>query len=182
MTGALLAGGLSSRMGRDKCLIEMNGMPLWRRQYERLQAVCSEVVVVAPTRPVWCGDEIPWVPDAVRNRGPLGGLAAALEAARDRQVLLLAVDLPAMTSRYLAKLVGRAESGVGVVPVIDGMFQPLSAVYPCSVLARVRERLKGDDWSFQSLLRALVAGGVMEAVPVSPGERGLFRNWNSPVD
>lgn len=56
--GALLTGGKSRHMGFDKCLLEFNGVPLWKRQLDLLRTVASEVVVVDPTQLMWLPAEM----------------------------------------------------------------------------------------------------------------------------
>ncbi|MDD5199576.1 MAG: molybdenum cofactor guanylyltransferase [Terrimicrobiaceae bacterium] len=179
---ALLAGGKSSRMGRDKCLIEIDGIPLWRRQWELLGGIAGESMIVAPVRPGWCPPDLRWVADAVAGCGPLGGLAVALAAATHDRVLILAVDLPGMNSDYLKKLLAHATGACGIVPVMDRLFQPLSAVYPRSALAATLRQLATPDKSLQPLLRRLVAEGIMKSAPVEEADRPLFRNLNTPGD
>src|ERR1700677_457322 len=101
ISAALMAGGKSARMGRDKCLIKIKGTPLWQRQLDLLLTVSPEVFVVAPGRPDWLPNHMSWIPDAVRDQGPLGGLAAVLAQAADNNVLVLAVDMPAIPGTFL---------------------------------------------------------------------------------
>lgn len=120
-----------------------------------------------------------WVADAASDRGPLAGLCAALEYASSPLVLALAVDLPAMSGSYLRSLLAR---NTGVVPEMDGFYQPLSAVYPRTALPAAVAHLGLPDHSLQSLLRDLIGQGLMHTVPVAADERPLFRNLNTPND
>lgn len=182
LTGALLAGGQSRRMGRDKCLLEVDGVPLWRRQLALLRALSADVLVISPEAPAWLPGEARWLPDAVTGRGPLGGLAAALAGARHDLVLTLAVDLPALTPDYLRTLAAQTAPGRGVVPELDALFQPLAAIYPRVALPFVEQHLGEPDRSFQHLIRDLAAHDLVRPVPVSASERPLFRNLNHPTD
>jgi len=182
-SAALLAGGKSVRMGRDKCLLELDGAPLWRRQYELLRAVSTEVMIVAPARPAWCPENVRWIADEVIGCGPLGGLSAALSAAAHSRVVALAVDLPQMSEAYLRRLLTLSLDTCGAVPLVDGLFQPLSAVYPKSAVSIVQEHLhRESDKSLQRLVRGLVARGAMRSVPVAGADRPCFRNLNTPAD
>ena len=169
-------------MGRDKCLVELDGEPLWRRQMGILSAIADEVCFVAPERPAWCRTGMRWLKDAVPGQGPLGGLVSALENAAHEHVLLLAVDLPAITARFLEGLRTQSSATGGAVPIIDGLYQPLSAIYPRSARTAALARLSGADKSLQPLLRELVAGGKMRGVPVPREDRPLFRNLNTACD
>jgi molybdopterin-guanine dinucleotide biosynthesis protein A len=170
-------------MGRDKCLLEFDGVPLWRRQYDLLEAVAAEVMVVAPVRPAWCPENVHWIADEVIGCGPLGGLSAALSSVSHARVIVLAVDLPQMSEAYLRQLLALSLDTCGAVPLLDGLFQPLSAVYPKPVASIVQEHLhRESDKSLQRLLRGLVARGAMRSVPVAEADRPCFRNLNTPAD
>ena len=90
VSAALLAGGKSTRMGQDKCILKVDGIPMWRRQLGLLSSLSPEVVAVAPHRPEWLPQMFSWVQDAAQDEGPIGGLAAVLSQATYQNVLVLA--------------------------------------------------------------------------------------------
>ncbi len=182
ISAALLAGGKSSRMGRDKNLVEIDGRPLWHRQTALLARLSRDVMIAAPVRPAWLPSGTRWIADALPDQGPLGGLAAILAAAAHPRVLVLAVDLPGMTSTYLQALLAHSTPACGVVPIIDGLFQPLSAVYPRAARAAAAAHLERPDKSLQPLLRELIAAGKMRALPVAVADIPEFRNLNTAQD
>lgn len=183
ITAALMAGGKSTRMGRDKCLINVNGIPMWRHQLEILLALSPEVFVVAGGHPRWLAGNARWIPDAVPNQGPMGGLAAALAYATHENVLVLAVDMPVMTLAFLKKLSRMTDRRRGVVPQIGERYEPLAAIYPREALPVVKDQLlvKKDN-SLQTLLHCLVRSGLMRGFSVSSSDLNLFRNLNFPAD
>ena len=183
-SGALLCGGRSSRMGRDKALLEVNGQPLWRLQWAKLRAVCGEVVVCGRSAQsaVFEAEQVRFESDATEGLGPLSGIARALEAARASHVLVLAVDMPKMSERYLRRLCGAAGASCGAVPERTGGFEGLCAVYPAAMLPLVLGRLSGPDRSLQSLVRLGLQKRLLSAVPVADSELELFENWNAPGD
>jgi molybdopterin-guanine dinucleotide biosynthesis protein A len=182
LSAALLAGGRSERMGRDKCLIEIDGVPLWRRQYQLLRKLTPDVVISAPARPQWCPEDVPWIPDATPDAGPLGGLAAVLATATHPRVLVLAVDLPDMTAEFLERLSALSTDERGIAPVIDDLFQPLSAIYPRAASITARQHLAEPDKSLQRLIRHLVKAGRMTTLPVNTPDLPRFRNRNTVND
>ena len=183
-SGALLCGGKSSRMGRDKALIEVNGQPLWRLQWTKLQAVCGEVRVCgrASQGTLFDAEQVPFESDATAGLGPLSGIARALQTARGSHVLVLAVDMPKMSERYLLRLREAAGSSCGVVPERAGAFEGLCAVYPASMYPLVSEQLSGSDRSLQALVRSGVERKLLRPFPIVDSELGLFENWNVPGD
>ena len=69
---------------------------------------------------------------------------------------------------------------MGIVPELDGFYQGTCAIYPASLLPLVEEILRGDDPSFQNLIRTATRLGAMKTRPVPPEESPLFANWNTP--
>lgn len=175
-----MAGGKSSRMGRDKAWLDYHGRPLWQAQLEKLEFAREILISIRSAAITAPGCRV--VPDEPGHRGPLAGLHACLKAATCDRVLLLAVDMPEMTSGYLRALVENATSGVGVVPEADGFYQGLAAVYPRRILPLLEEILPSTDTSFQNLCRQAIARGWMKVQRISPVEQCLFTNWNRPED
>lgn len=180
VTAALLAGGKSSRMGFDKCLLEFEGTALWSRQLDLLRAVADNVLVVAPDRPAWLPAEVRWVADA--RQGPLGALASALDATPHDHVLLLAIDLPQMTSAYLRQLISLASPHTSVVPEWDAHFEPLCAIYARNAHAIALDLLATSNKSLQELARILHACHMARRLEISAEDAPLFRNLNRPTD
>ena len=177
-TAVLMAGGRSSRMGSDKALLLLNGHFLWKIQQAKLSEIADEVLISARKGML----DSPVIPDQVPGLGPLGGLESALSVASHERVVVLGVDMPRMTSTYLALLLAEASADCGIVPVLEGYFQGLAAVYPKAILPLLREILGGKDHSMQHLNRLAVEEGLMRERPVSPDEAILFQNWNTPED
>lgn len=178
----LLAGGRSRRMGSDKALLPLpDGRLLWERQWETLRALEPAALFISGPRRDEFPSGIVCLTDTTPGHGPLGGVATALEATGSLPLLLvLAVDLPAMTADYLRTLLAQSSPGQGVAPwhADTRFYEPLAAVYPAGVLPVARLLLKGDNWSMQKFVRA--AGASLNAKEITAAEGGLFRNWNHP--
>lgn len=177
-SAVLLAGGKSSRMGRDKALLEIDGQPLWRRQLETLRALNPEQLMVSGR--TFDGAEA--VVDRWTNAGPLAGVAAALERCSAPLLVVLAVDLPRMTSRFLESLLAAAREGRGVVPRGAEFYEPLAAVYPITCVAAAEAALQRGEFSLQRFVEAAVRERSLEPRVLRPEELPLFANWNSPED
>jgi molybdopterin-guanine dinucleotide biosynthesis protein A len=180
----LLAGGKSSRMGRDKASVVIDGQPLWQRQLATLRATGAQELFISgkPDGP-YADSGIEIIVDSSLGRGPLAGLEAALRRTRQPLLLVLAIDLPDMTSTFLADLVRRASTnGLGVVPRTAEWFEPLAAVYSPACLPLVEECLRGEDHSMQRFVREAVAQNLVEERPLTLTEHVLFRNLNAPAD
>jgi len=125
----VLAGGKSSRMGADKALLLLDGVTLLQRALGLAHAVTGDVRIVG-ARDKYAAFA-PVVEDQYAERGPLGGIHAALSVSSSPLNLILAVDLPFLDVRFLQHLVAeaRASNAVVTVPRAGGGLQPLCAVY-----------------------------------------------------
>jgi molybdenum cofactor guanylyltransferase len=183
LTAMLMAGGLSSRMGTDKSLVTISGQPLWQRQLDVLQQVRpNKLWVSARSRPAWLPEALEIVFDAPPSRGPLSGLAPALAQLETSHLLVLAIDLPAITPALLRHLLSLSRPHVGVVPVSDNRYEPLCAVYPREAAATAAKALAQGDLSLQHLISKLELAGYMTRYSLSNSEQPMFRNVNTPAD
>jgi len=181
VSAALLLGGESTRMGRDKARLEIAGEPAAARLAKLLASLFGEVLLVGGTPP----PDVPGlrVADAEGPRCALRGLVSALSAAREERVLVLATDLMAMTPELLLALVAFPEADA-VVPRSSGGAQPLCALYRrAPALAAARISLSRGKLSLMSVLDQLAVrwleGDDLDAV--DPGGLALY-NVNTPDD
>lgn len=185
-TGAVLAGGESRRMGRDKAGLAVDGVPLWQRQVSILRAAGAGVVGVVrrPGQPALdLPPDVPLWTDAVIGAGPLAGLEAALAASPTDLVAVVATDLPRIQAAWFTWLLGQAAPGRGVVARHpDGPFEPLAAIYPKSALPEVTRRLATADRSLQSLIASLVATEHLLPIALAAPLAPQLANWNTPDD
>ena len=183
MSGLLLAGGSSSRMGTDKASVELEGRPLAVRVLEVLREVADDVVVASGDgeRLGWLGAE--QVADVVPDVGPLSGLVAGLEHARRPLVAVLAVDLPFASAAVLRLLAGLAGEHDAVVPVTDAGLEPLHAIYAAAAAPRLRAALESGERSLRGALSTVSVRRVEphEWRPADPAGR-FARNVNRPQD
>src|ERR1043165_8061611 len=119
LSAVLLAGGESRRMGRDKATLEIAGKPLWQHQITLLESLNPvEILISARTDHDWRPGTAIFVVDQPPSVGPLSGIAATLHTCRGSHLLVLAIDLPWMTSSYLHSLLDQLRPGCGIVPTI----------------------------------------------------------------
>lgn len=184
-SAVLLAGGKSTRMGRDKACLEVDGKPLWRRQLDVLKSTQpAELYVSGPIEGPYAGSDCVIVPDRVGNCGPLAGLSAALEACDVDWLLALAIDMPRMSPEYLLSLGGQVDrSGRGQIPVhADGRMEPLAAIYPRAAYELSRELLKAGERRLSAFVEALEYAKLGQRILISADDERLFANWNRPED
>lgn len=181
LSAVLLAGGKSSRMGRDKAFLEVEGEPLWQRQLETLRRLSPEQLMLAgPRRTEWSECEI--VADETDDAGPLGGVAAALAKCATPLLVVLAIDLPGMTADFLQTLLALCRDDQGAVPRGANGFEPLAAVYPAGCASLAAAALRRGDFSMQSFVREGISAHLLVEREISDAEIPLFANLNTPAD
>lgn len=169
----VLAGGASSRMGRDKALLELDGETLAARAVRKLREVCGEVLIADAGRNLLPGS----VPDGP-GEGPAAGILGAALARPGERLLVLAVDLPRVPVALLAELAG-SEADL-VVPRWAGGLEPLCALYGPAALAALAERVGRGRLDLRTLAETPgLRVRYLEEID-RPGE--TFANWNRPED
>ncbi len=181
-TGVVLAGGRSSRMGRDKALIEVDGRTLLDRALDKLEPHVQELLVIGD--PGKYGHVGPFVfADDIPGVGPLGGILTAMRYASNDRLLVLACDMPNVTPRLFEHLKeGLTREGTAFVPACDGQLEPLAAAYHRRCRSTFEARVAQGAWKVSDALEQVRATFVQ----ICPGEEGwpqdLFRNINAPGD
>lgn len=181
-TGVVLAGGKSSRMGRDKALIEIDGRTLLDRALDLLDPHCTELLVIGEREkyghvgPFVIADEWP-------GKGPLGGIATAMRYASNDMLLVVACDMPHLTARLLELLKAQLGNATdAVVPRHAGFIEPLAAAYRRSAQPAFRRCVELDVLKMSDALSQVRTSYV----DAEPGRNAwpvdLFRNINSPSD
>ncbi len=183
LTGVVLAGGRSRRMGRDKAFLTLDGMTLVRRQALLLASVgCSEILISGRPSVDYDVPGARVILDPVVDAGPLGGLVAALSAMTHPRLLALAVDLPHMTPAFLQRLIAAGNERVSVVPHGPHGYEPLGACYAPTLAAPARAALARGELSLQALMAHAEESGLVRRVPLGSDEERAFANWNLPTD
>ncbi len=152
---AILAGGRARRFGGDdKTQIRVAGQSMLERQCDVLRRCVSRIVLVGYRGLVGAGVPVTTIPDRVADRGPLGGLDAALHAT-DEPVLLVACDMPNLDAGLLTHMIDALGTADAVVPRTERGYHPLCAVYAQSCRPAVLDRLQRGQLRMTDLLATL---------------------------
>jgi molybdopterin-guanine dinucleotide biosynthesis protein A len=185
ISGFVLAGGESRRMGTPKQALELNGETLLERQIRLLGEVCGRVAVVGP-RVDMVPPGVSFIPDLFRSRGPLGGIHAALSESRAEFNLIVACDLPFLQTRFLqhlARVALRAGADVTIPEDRTRRLLPVCAVYRRRTLGMIRGRLaqdlnKADGYFRNARLHVVTWREILRA----GFSAHIFDNINRPED
>lgn len=183
LAAAVLAGGRSSRMGRDKAGLMWQGERLVDRQLRLVaQLRPAQILLSVPAGADLGCAEGEVVPDRLTQRGPLGALEALFARVAVPHLLVVAVDMPFLTVELLAELHARCTPLAGVVPMVDGRPEPLAAIYPCGCAGRLPGLLRTGRGAMRDLIEPAAAAGELQLWPVPAAWVPAFTNWNRPED
>lgn len=182
LTVAVLAGGASRRMGRDKALIPIEGIPLIERVLAALDGLGAESILIANSDdyahlgwPVWA--------DVRPGLGALGGIYSALTHAAHPHVLVVACDMPWLQRPLLRHLISLRHTADAIVPQWEDLPEPLHAVYARSCQSAIEEQLAIGNLKVTGFFADVAVRYVprAEIARFDPDGRS-FTNLNTPED
>ena len=171
-------------MGQDKAGLIFDGQSLWERQWAKLGALgASELFISGKAGAPYAAAGSEVIEDPIAGVGPMSGIVAALRRGKHPWLVVLAVDLPDVTSDFLAGLLRESmTAGAGCVPACKDWLQPLAAVYPSACLPIAEECLASANRSVRRFFRRTSQAGLVTPRLVSSEEHAMFRNVNAPED
>lgn len=184
VTGLILAGGKSRRLGQDKRFLELGGRTCLQRVLDVFSEIFTDVLVVADAAEPFKEMGVKVVVDLIPGRATLGGLYTGLHYAADR-VFAAACDMPGLSPSAIRVVLAHAGDGDIVVPDLEGRLQPMHAVYSKACLPVIKSLVEAQSLKIQDLfarqeLRVYrIPKEAFQAV--DPDLRSFF-NINTPDD
>jgi molybdopterin-guanine dinucleotide biosynthesis protein A len=142
VTGVILAGGKSRRMGRDKAFLPFGKGILIERVIEVILQVTEDVILITNTPEPYQRFGLPMFSDIIPEAGSLGGIYTGLVSATTSYSLCLACDMPFVKSEFLRFLCETAAEAEVVIPRNAEDFQPLCAVYSQACREPIRQKIE----------------------------------------
>ena len=144
VTGVLLAGGKSRRMGQDKARLTFNGRPLVDRTLELLESLFRRIII-AGDRPDLARENLPAIPDIFPGSA-LGGLHTGLQAATTDWIFAAPCDMPFPDARIVEKLLQQRTGYDAVVPRTPDGYEPVFALYHKNCLPQMEALLRNNQF------------------------------------
>ncbi len=183
ITGIVLAGGKSSRMGTDKSLIVWKGKTLLEHAIDILKPLCGKVIISSNNIKDHsiAGCEV-WK-DNLILQAPIVGIYSCLQRSETNLNIVLSCDMPFVDTSLFDHLIGECSEFPVCVPVHDNDFiEPLCGVYKKSILACMEKFIQGDQLGLLQFIRENKSGIIQihEGLPFY--RKNLFTNINTPDD
>jgi molybdopterin-guanine dinucleotide biosynthesis protein A len=183
MTGIVLSGGESRRMGTDKAFLKIGGLPLIEHVIRALRSVAERIIIVSNFPEAYASYNAEIATDAFKKRGSLIGLYSGLLRSQDEYNIVVACDMPFLNSRLLSHMSGLAAGYDIIVPKPAELIEPLHAIYHKGLIPVIEDHIKRD----QRKIRGIFEGRRIRYVTeeeinrFDPARRS-FINLNTPEE
>ena len=187
ISGVVLAGGKSTRLGRNKAIERVGTDVLIQRVIQRLSQLTSEVIVVVASMENAAALNLPpsanVAEDLYLGKGSLGGIFSGISAAKHHHSLLVACDMPFLNQELLKYMIGLRHDYDVVVPLAEGRPETLHAIYSKNCLEPIERRLKADDLKIARFFDEVKVRYIKEEeiAPFDPDHLSFF-NINTQED
>lgn len=185
MTGLIIAGGKSRRLGIDKRFLNIGGRTCMQRVLDAYRGIFDEVLIVADVVEPFQSLGVRVVVDLIPGRATLGGLYTGLHYAASERVFAAAADMPWINPAAIRIVLDQACSGDIVIPDVAGKLQPMHAVYSKACLPFLRALVEGGTLKVHELCNCpdLRVHRIPQSdfIAADPALRSFF-NINTPED
>jgi len=146
VTGVILAGGKSTRYGKNKAFQTINGIPLIEKVLSVMESLFEELIIITNVPHTYSHLEFPVYEDLIAGLGPLGGIFTGLTAVSKEAAFFVACDMPSLNARLLRYMVECKEGFDAVVPRIAGQMEALHALYRTSCIPAIRSLIDAHQY------------------------------------
>jgi len=182
ITGAVLAGGKSSRMGRDKALLVLDGVPFIEHIARTLQQVLARVMIVSDHGEDYRFLGLPIYADIYKNCGPLAGVHSALTHSTTDSLFIVSCDLPMLTPAIVRYVVDLKKHGDVTLLSTENNLQPLCGLYKRHCLPVVEKHLKQAQYSVLRCLQEMRTVIPSSSLATANSSHPPLMNVNTPYD
>lgn len=184
ITGVILSGGRSSRMGVNKSFLKLGNQTIIERIVDLMKSIFSEVIIITNTPDEYIFLNLPLYEDIYKWKGPLAGIHSALVHSKTDKVFVVSCDVPLMSREMIEYIINHKSDKPVVFCEAAGYHQPLVGVYSKSILSAVEKFIsneKLDDKSFHKFLKNVDAD-IIHPQKLDFYKDEIFFNVNRPED
>jgi molybdopterin-guanine dinucleotide biosynthesis protein A len=181
ITGIILAGGRSSRMGSEKGLLELHGKKMIEYIVAALKPITSEIILVS-ANPGYSFLGYPLYPDLITDCGPSGGIFTGLHHSSTEKNIVLSCDTPYINTAFLDYLIRNAGDEEITVPVFQTHTEALCGIYSKNIQPRLGEIISGGERKMTEILKQFRVNYLDTGAQTQFDPRLIFRNINTRED
>ncbi len=181
ITGIILSGGESRRMGKDKGLVKYRGRELVLYSISILKLFCDRILISSNNIDEYETFGYDVIPDLITGIGPMGGVYSCLIKSKTEMNFILSCDMPLINSEVFEAIIPKITDYQIIVPKHNnGFMEPLAGYYSQSVLPIIEDSLSKQDYKLLNLFQK-VRLGIIDTEQLLFGAE-QFTNMNSPKD
>ncbi|MDH7528919.1 molybdenum cofactor guanylyltransferase [Ignavibacteria bacterium 4148-Me] len=184
ITGVILAGGKSSRMGVNKSFLKLGNQTIIERIVDLMKSIFSEVIIITNTPDEYKFLKLPLYEDIYKWKGPLAGIHSALTHSQTEKIFILSCDVPLMSEAMIKYIIEHRTDKSIVFCEAAGYHQPLVGVYSKKILREIEKFISDNEMSDKSFHKFIKTA---EAEIIHPEKLSFYRdeiffNVNRPED
>jgi len=153
ITGIILAGGKSTRYGRDKALVEIDGIRLIERVIRVMSSIFQRLILITNTPSEYTFLQLPMYEDLIKGLGPIGGIYTGLEAISDEAGFFVACDMPFLNANLVRHIVKARGDVDAVVPRMGWKIEALHSLYSKRCLPVIKELIGSREYQVIKVFR-----------------------------
>jgi len=182
LSGIILTGGKSNRMGKDKAFIKYKNKRFIEVAIDLINPFCSEILISGSTDKYSdIGYKV--VEDKYLDCGPVSGIYSCLTESANDYCLILPVDMPFISSELISHIIKNAHnSKISAVILPNGHIEPLCAIYPKSIASEIKIHIENGDFKLINILKNLSFKTILINESLDFYNKMLFANINTPAD
>ncbi|KJD33900.1 hypothetical protein PK35_03940 [Tamlana nanhaiensis] len=178
ITGIVLTGGKSSRMGTDKGFLKLNNKHFTTHSINALKPLVSEILIISDN-PDYDAFHCKRIEDEIKNAGPVAGIYSGLNVSKTKYNLVLSCDIPFINTAVLQQLIDAVDATSDVIQIeSNGKTMPLIAMYKTETLEMFKTALNNNERRLQNVLKSLKTKSVI----LNKAEENTTINVNTPND
>lgn len=181
ITGIILSGGKSSRMGRDKGMVPLNDRPLVEFAAEVLRKDCDPILIGTNDHQ-YEKFGFPLVGDVIKGIGPIGGIYSCLEYSRTTDNFILSCDMPMISGDLVRYILEHRQHHDAVIPMFNGRPEPMCAYYRKEITFRLKDQIMNGVYKVQEVVKKLNTRYLDITSELDFYHDHLFANINSAAD
>lgn len=184
ITGIILSGGKSSRMGKDKGMCNFRDKPLVEYAIEALKPFCGEILLSTNLTAGYEKYGLKLINDEIKEIGPMGGIYSCLKKVKTKYNIVLSCDTPFIGKELIKFIVNNISDEFDIVAPIhqNSFLEPLCAYYNISVLSKMNAFIKKGDYKLMALLKSLRLKQLVIDNNLGFYNPKLFNNLNTSED
>lgn len=181
-TAIILAGGKSSRIGRNKALLKIENEVLIEQTVKKMKLIAEETILVTNQPELYSNLQIKCVTDEVKGKGPLGGLYSGLKSSTTWHNFIVACDMPFIEPDIIKYMFEEARDFDVVVPCIRNNLEPLHAIYSKNCIEPIEKCLFASQYRLVSFYPDVKVKYLTEHKLASYNLSKVFFNINTEED